>query len=341
MKHKKLIAWLLFVWLVSGCQERGTQPPIQTADEQAAPKAHEEVLVPGDSTSPGEDKFTFPIVWLTPVVSNLNLRAEPDTSSQVVNQFQFQGMVKWTGNISDHQDKISIRGNARSLPWLEVTNFDGLRPVSWVYAGGVRPVWIDFGYDKQLPDSAITNPWIRLEPIDSMRFIQKKNQKSIQNLVQWVDINHDSIRHDGKPVEIAIGAKTRVFQDHLNMGEGYLNHTYLGLQNGWHIISRMEWEHSDFLLVRASDGLEFQTMGSGNYRPLASANKKYWAFPSNECYQFGSGIEIVNLDTQQSFVITSCMADDIIWANDQEIYFKTSDGYSTSYYRLKFSQLFN
>lgn len=345
MKNQTPASLLLCLLLGGACAH--DQPVTKAAaPEKMSPNTVPAAGLAANPQSSQELEFTFPVVWLTPAVDDLNLRVRPDVDAQVAAQIQVGNMLKWTGNVSDHKDKIALRGQALALPWLEVTNIGGVNPISWVYQGGVRPVWMSLGFEVLLPDSVLTNPWVTVGPIDSTRFIRCKKQAGDQVLRRWEDTareNGNSGPRDSTPVRLALGDSVRVFKDHLNMGEGFLNHIYVGQQNRWHIVARLEWEYSDLLLVSALDGTECPTMGYSSFWPLASPDGRCWAFPSWQEFEYGVGLEIFNLDTRQSFFFAlSEPVEDLVWASNHEIYFKTfrSDDDPGRYHRLTFVQIF-
>ncbi|HRI61476.1 MAG TPA: hypothetical protein PK228_17165, partial [Saprospiraceae bacterium] len=283
-------------------------------------------------------QYTYPEVWLTPVVDQVRLRPSPGVTDQFI--IHMEGEKKWTGKISEHQDTIPIRGKEQPFPWLEVvTGYPHGAPFSWVYEGCVRPLCFDFKMEHGL-DTVVENRWIRLEPITAGIFNTVLKRAGRDTLIRWIDL---TAQHptDSTPVRLVINGKSKIYRDHLSDGESHVDHTYVAEKDGWHVINISGWEYGNFLLVRKSDGLECNTKGASQYIPLPSPGHKRWAFPSGQTYGFGEGLEVFDLNAQRSFVVNIGLIKNLVWENEGTILFelRNSSLLPPKCYRLSFQNI--
>lgn len=283
-------------------------------------------------------QYSYPEVWLKPIVDDVRLRASPMVTEDFI--IYMEGEKKWTGKVTDHRDTIPLRGTKRPFPWLEmVTGYAHGSPFSWVYEGCVRPSQFDFKPDNA-PDTVVANRWVRLEPVAADVFKAGLNRKGQPVMVQWLDREKPNNAVDSMPVRLVVNGKSKIYRDHISEGESYLDHTYLGERDGWHIIHVSGWEHGNLLFVRKSDALEFKTQGAGQYIPLPSPAHKHWAFPSGQTYGFGEGFEVFDPKACRSFSVNIGSVKNLLWEKEGVLLFELLQNNEPRYYRFSFQDIF-
>ena len=69
-------------------------------------------------------------------VDKLRLRSEPNTRAEIIASLGEGSILIFSGDKTEHTEKISLRGVIYDEPWLKVATEEGLE--GWVYGGGVK-----------------------------------------------------------------------------------------------------------------------------------------------------------------------------------------------------------
>lgn len=109
--------YLSAIAIIAGC----SGDPIDTSEKNSASTpvemAEEQILV----TS----------------VDHLRLRHGPDTESEVVASLREGTPVRWSGEQSEHNVTVTLRGREATGPWYAVTTSSGIN--GWAFSGGLQP----------------------------------------------------------------------------------------------------------------------------------------------------------------------------------------------------------
>ncbi len=336
MKHLYLLAVLL-VWL--GCKPN-TKNAVVTAPISSSDSVSNNPSTIDNTTK--EPPSTYPKVWFTTIVDNALLRDTPSTKSVSLWSLPKGAILLWTGMKTSFKESIAISGEAKPLPWLQIskTENDSLY-LKWIYGGCVAPYVFDF---NPVSDSVaeITKRWLVLDKIDSVTFLQVR-KKAKTDTLRRTDISEV----DSMPIRIKIKGREKVIRDNICICEGYADYTLISEAQGWYIISGGYWEWGDFWFIRAADGKEYRSMGSSAYGLQFSPSHRFWAFPSQQGYGDifnAGGLEIFDSRTARSFGLQlpqnnfgSGEVTDIVWQTDQVLYFKT---YSNTYFKVELKAIF-
>jgi hypothetical protein len=312
------------------CDQRPAAAP-----GSSAPALPETTARPPEPAQPAGPAWPEPTVWLEPLAPDVRLRERPSLDAP---SSDMKGTMRWTGEVSAHRDVIPVRGRSEPHPWLAL-NYPwevGGRKY-WAYGGLLRPAMLDFTSPGPAGSSE-RQAWLRVEAVNEAHYRAARRKAGTDTLQAIV-----RPKNDGRSVRVKAGGEYKVYKDVLTDGEGHRDNFLLGEQNGWHIIDRTFYEWHDFLFVRASDGLDVNTLGYSHQRPLLSPGGHRWAYPAAQGTEgrvpFSQGIEFFDAAEGRPWVVQlpSPVAD-LVWEAENAVLVVLSSTPATekSYYRLTF-----
>ncbi|MEM8585380.1 MAG: SH3 domain-containing protein [Bacteroidota bacterium] len=124
MQSNSILAILFSLFLIS-C---GEADPTGGEDEPLSGSSDSDYSTLSGGVAEEEKLYTW--------VDRLNLRTAANTGSEVVTKLSSDTPLQPTGNQTDRQESIVLRGVLYTEPWLEVRTPDG--QTGWVFGGAVK-----------------------------------------------------------------------------------------------------------------------------------------------------------------------------------------------------------
>ncbi len=336
-----LLLTSLFLW--SNCKPNTKSAPVS---DTTSTNDSRDTLINVIETDITDRGLTYPKVWFTTIVENALLRDTPSIKSASSWGVPKGTILFWTGIETSFKESIPIRGKSQPLPWLQVDLQNESPNNPWIYEGCVAPHVIDCGSSL---DSAtiLIKRWLILEEADSTTFIKVRKKAKADTLRHFSIPDPTIPKRDSTPIKIMVKGREKIIRDYMGDGEGFEDYTLLDKENGWYIIDANYWEWVDYWFIKATDGKEFHSLGSGGSIPLSSPSNHFWVFPSAQSYGdiFNTGgLEIFDSYAIRSFGLQlpdnnygSGDVADIVWQTDEVLYFKTSDN---NYFKVELKAIF-
>ncbi len=195
------------------------------------------------------------VVMMTSMVDYLRVRRESVRDAEVVSSLREGEAVLWTGQVSELQDTVMLRGKQVIAPWYEVETFAGM--TGWTFAGALTP-WT-YGDGLPYPDCATA-----FNEGDFSRFYPCLDGIS-QTLSgpESVQASQSGLRlrlQDGNTVQLL---------NNLQPGKAYKSYQYLGEIDPVYVVKKNARDGSSFLLVHQVTGEQLEVPGIAQPIPLS------------------------------------------------------------------------
>ena len=133
-------------------------------------------------------------------VDKLNLRAEPNTNSRIIQQIpKGDGMI-WLQEMTNKDETVKWKGKDEHGRWFKVRCFSSFDSLGWVFEKGINVKEINLRYDEIKKkdvtfDSAVPyeNYWIKIEPSSANAFSNIKELPRIRAIVKKNNFKKDSV----------------------------------------------------------------------------------------------------------------------------------------------------